>query len=61
MTGYCSIMDMARLKKFRMAGVVVTPPIIKDCTMSLLSYGTVTIIILGLKRTIVFPQSNPII
>lgn len=61
MTGYCSIMDMARLKKFCMAGVVVTLPIIKDYTMSLLSYGTVTIIILGLRRTIVFPQSNPII
>lgn len=34
MTGYCSIMDMARLKKFRMAGGVVTPPIIRGCTVS---------------------------
>lgn len=47
-TGYCSTTDMARLKSFHMAGVLVTPPIIKGRPMSLLSYGTITIIIVGL-------------
>lgn len=41
MTGYCSIVDMARLKEVPYGWSMVTPPIIKGCTMSLLSYGTV--------------------
>lgn len=61
MTGYCSIVDMAMLTEVPYGWSMVTPQIIKDCTMSLLSYGTVTIIILGLKRITAFLQSNPVI
>ena len=61
MTGYCSIVDMAGLKEVPYGWSMVTPPVIKDCTMSLLSYDTVTIIILGLKRITAFLQSNPVI
>lgn len=48
MIGFCFIMDMVRLKKFRMVGVLVIVLIIKGCIVFRFSYGIVIIIILGL-------------